>query len=105
MHDYIIKEMADLVCKEIGSADFPAETKISEKVESALEQYWADKIACIWSVEDVHFQAKQDEVKVTDEQAVEVLELVHRKMDANLGINWDVLSEGISTILREQESL
>ncbi len=44
--------------------------------------------AAIWCVEDV--QSVRDDL--TDEQCREVLRECHRRHDATLGINWDVIS-------------
>ena len=45
------------------------------------------QIAAVWSIEDVQ-EIRPD---LTDEQAWDVLQAVHRHHDAALGINWDVL--------------
>lgn len=47
-----------------------------------------DEIAIIWSVADV-LEVRPD---LTHDQALEVLEIAYAKHDANIGINWDVLS-------------
>ena len=47
-----------------------------------------DEIAIVWSVADV-LDIRPD---LTHDQAYEVLQLAKDKHDANIGINWDVLS-------------
>ena len=55
------------------------------------------KTICIeWSSEDVLHQAEQDKVELTEEQAIEILEILEHKHDATIGINWDVISTVIS---------
>ena len=46
------------------------------------------QVAIVWCIEDV--QAVRPDL--TNEQAWEVLKLAERYHDANIGINWDVLS-------------
>jgi hypothetical protein len=54
-----------------------------------------------WHIEDVHEQAERDDVELTDEQCVRVLELCVQYHNAEVGINWDVISHHISTVLQE----
>lgn len=46
------------------------------------------QVAVIWCIDDVQ-EVRPD---LTDEQAWEVLQAARRYHDANIGINWDVLS-------------
>lgn len=48
-----------------------------------------------WSVDDVLYQAEEDEVELTEEEAKEILHWIDRKHDATIGINWDVISSYI----------
>ena len=57
-------------------------------------------ISVVWNIEDV----KSLEPKVTDEQAMEVLELARDNHDANVGINWGVLEFWISQVYKENQS-
>lgn len=45
------------------------------------------EIAIIWSIEDIQGERPH----LSDEQAREVLQMVKRKHDANIGVNWEVL--------------
>ena len=56
-------------------------------------------ISVVWNIEDV----KSLEPKVTDEQAMEVLELARDNHDANVGINWGVLEFWISQVYEEND--
>lgn len=49
-------------------------------------------IAIIWSIEDVIDLADQDGLKVTDQEAIEILKLLERQHDCNYGITWDHIS-------------
>tara|TARA_B110000908_G_scaffold30648_1_gene36340 strand:- start:1389 stop:1586 length:198 start_codon:yes stop_codon:yes gene_type:complete len=54
-------------------------------------------ISINWDIDDV----KSLDSKITDEQAMEVLELALDNHDANIGINWGVLEMWISHIKEE----
>lgn len=56
-------------------------------------------ISIKWSTDDVLHQAKEDSVELTEEQAIEILEILDRKHDATIGINWDVISSHIDMYL------
>jgi hypothetical protein len=45
------------------------------------------QIAIIWSIEDV----QSERPHLTDEQAMEVLQRIKNKHDAELGVNWTTL--------------
>jgi hypothetical protein len=45
-----------------------------------------------WSTEDVLLQAENAGFELTEDQADEILESLKDNHDANIGINWDVIS-------------
>ena len=53
-----------------------------------------DQIAIIWNIDDVKGRAPD----LTDDECRQVLELVERKHDANIGVNWDVLDYWIAEV-------
>lgn len=55
-----------------------------------------DKISISWGIEDVKSVAED----LTDEECRGVLYLAKRRHDANIGINWDVLSD-FADLIRE----
>jgi len=66
---------------------------VQEEIEH-LQKYYdrGDVIAAaIWGVDDVLERAKEREINVTEEQARNILELIHRRQDATLGITWDTI--------------
>ncbi len=42
-----------------------------------------------WGIDDVHHAASDQNKKVTDDEAEEVLHLIANNFDANLGIHWE----------------
>jgi len=45
-----------------------------------------------WSTEDILAQAENLDIELTEDQADEILESLEDNHDANIGINWDVIS-------------
>ena len=67
--------------------------------------FLADKIMALdgytvgaWNATDVHTQANNDGLKLTADEADQVLERVSRKWDATIGINWDLISLFITDV-------
>jgi hypothetical protein len=54
-------------------------------------------IPTTWCLGDVVGQAKNDEVYITYEQALDVLQQLKRQLDNSVGITWDTLS----TVIRD----
>jgi hypothetical protein len=52
-----------------------------------------------WSTEDVLMQADAMDIELTEEQADDILDSLENKHDANIGINWDVISFYIDNYL------
>ena len=100
MYRYILAEMTEAICKELGLV---AKSN-TERVHKTLEAYWADKIAIVWTVEDVRTQAKEAEHELTEDQCKQVLWRVQHRQDANIGVNWDTIGNAIKEVLKEDES-
>jgi hypothetical protein len=57
------------------------------------------EISIIWSTEDVLHQAKQKGVKLTEDEANEILLEMERKHDADIGINWETIDDYIESLV------
>ena len=67
-----------------------------EQIKLVLSQYWADKVAVVWTTEDVHaaqddFNEDEQISSLTEEQAQTVLQKAFEKHDASEGITWEDL--------------
>lgn len=63
-----------------------------------------DVIAChLWQVDDVIGKAEEMEVKVTKEQAEEIIESLHKNVDSEHGITWGTLEFEIEEKIKENE--
>ena len=83
MHTYMLEEMADALSNELGIQ--------SSEALTVLSRYWEDKIAPVWSVDNVYDCAHRAEKPITRDLAIEVLERVFDKHDAEYGISWITL--------------
>ncbi|MBD3260926.1 MAG: hypothetical protein GF334_04490 [Candidatus Altiarchaeales archaeon] len=61
-----------------------------------------DEMHVVWDVEDVMTQAGNDLVEITEDDAREILASLHRNHDADVGINWDVISTAIARYFQER---
>jgi hypothetical protein len=60
----------------------------TDATAASLQNHWKDRIAHIWSVEDV--QLKHN---LTDQEAKAVLEKALEELDCTIGLNWDVIDD------------
>ena len=57
------------------------------------------EISIIWSTEDVLHQAKEKGVKLTEDEANEILLQMERKHDADIGISWSTIDDYIEGLV------
>ena len=56
-------------------------------------------ISITWCTEDVLNQAEERGINLTEEQADKILDLMDKKHDCTIGINWDVIDVWIDYVL------
>lgn len=83
--------------------------KDQKQAELVLSAYWADKVAIIWCIDDVHGIQKDCDKEtgkssLTDEQAQEILLSAFDEHDCNNGITWDSLHYWSQKVLKEAET-
>ena len=69
--------------------------KNTEKAKVILQRYWRTRMALVWETEDVHRAANELEVALTEKEAIQVLETLHRQHNAQYGIKWEDLTTHI----------
>jgi hypothetical protein len=52
-----------------------------------------------WHVDDVYMQAENNELEISEEQALMVIERLKNNHDATVGVNWDVISSHIDDVV------
>lgn len=60
-----------------------------------LRRYWRDKIALVWSAEDVHRAANEKEVALTEREAIQVLQTLLNQHNAQYGLKWEDITTHI----------
>lgn len=80
MYDYILEEMADVIAKEFRLDN--------NDVLSILNQYWQDKIAHVWQVDDMLECARRAGIPITRTDAAGLLHNAFDHHDSSLGISW-----------------
>lgn len=60
-----------------------------------------DEISIVWCIEDILGQ----DSTLTKQEAREVLQLLERKHDAGIGINWDVIDCMIDIYKQDKKSI
>ena len=57
------------------------------------------EISIIWSTEDVLQRAKDNDVKLTEDEANSILLEMQRDYDADVGINWETIDDYIEGLV------
>ncbi len=94
MYQHHIKDMAKSLVASGLATD-------SNRVEKVLTNYWADKVAIVWSSDNVraaigeqydqHVNEQNQESLITEDQAREALLMAFENHDAEYGIVWETL--------------
>lgn len=87
MYDYMLEEMADAIARECHTDH--------NEVLRVLGQYWQDKIAHVWQVQDVLEAAHRAEKPITRKDARSILDEILHDLDSELGITWQTLSAAL----------
>ena len=93
--------------KTMIEVDIPQGRSIAE-AEGAVKQFFdPDWMASWWHISDVHTIANEsgeDEAdEITDEQAREVLRLMNKNHDSNVGINWETIDVWIDIVKNQSK--
>lgn len=65
------------------------------KAEHLLTEYWADKIALLWTTKDVHRAANEAKTVLTEEQARTILHGLLASYQPQYGLKWETLTDHI----------
>lgn len=55
-------------------------------------------IRVLWSREDVVTEAERNGIVITKDEVLEVIHKIEQTFNANIGVNWDVISYNISKV-------
>lgn len=65
------------------------------KARQLLTDYWADKIALVWTTNDVHRAANEVRTVLTEQQARTILLTLHANYRAQYGLEWANVTKAI----------
>ena len=83
MHTYMLEEMSDSVAEHCGAN--------RDDVLRVLSEYWSDKIAHVWQVDDVIEAAVRTGKPITAQAANDVLQDVFDHLDCEYSITWTTI--------------
>ena len=69
--------------------------KSRSKAEQLLADYWADKIALVWTTKQVHRAANEAKTVRTEALARQLLHELRQAYDPQYGLDWETLSDRI----------
>lgn len=75
--------------------------RLARTIAVDREDYAVDE----WSIDDVidrAWESREPPLRVTKKQARKVINLIDRKTDANVGINWDMLDYWTDDVLQDE---
>ena len=55
-------------------------------------------IRVLWGREDVISAAERNDITITEDEVLQVIDKIEQTFDANIGVNWDVISYNISEV-------
>ncbi len=64
-----------------------------KQLKDWLETYDEDEVIAyaIWEIDDVAWIAEKNGIEIDKDTAKRVIEKVHHRQDANIGINWEII--------------
>jgi hypothetical protein len=65
------------------------------RARKRLERYWSDKIAIVWTIEQIHRAANERELALTNAEALQVLKHLRDLHNPQYGIKWSDIPDFI----------
>ena len=82
------------------AVDIPNGRSVAEAEMAVKRAFDPDWVSEWWHIDDVAMQAESQGETLTEEECRDVLAMVMRKHDCNIGINWDVIDYWIDEIVK-----
>lgn len=93
------------IYKMLIEVEIPEGRSVAEAQGAVKRAFDPDWMAEWWHIDDVIEQAETHGEQLTEQEARDVLAMVNRKHDCNIGINWDVIDYWIDEIVSEREEV
>jgi hypothetical protein len=94
MYNYMLLEMAEAISAKCGARSEDA-MRAKQLFHQALIDYWQDKIAHVWQVDDMFETARRAGKPITHADAIELLKNVFDSHDSDIGITWMTLDAAL----------
>jgi hypothetical protein len=91
--------------KTMIEVDIPTGRSVAEAIGAVNRAFDPDWMAEWWHIDDVQGQAENMGEELTDQECRDVLAMVMRKHDCNIGISWEVIDYWIEQIIEEREKV
>lgn len=89
--------------KTMIEVDIPNGRSVTEAQLAVKRAFDPDWMAEWWHIDDVIEQANC--IELTEQEARDVLAMVSKRHDCNIGINWEVIQYWIDQIVEEREAV
>lgn len=77
----------------------PGKEKLAIKI---LNKKWEGTIALCWNIEDVKASAEENGIKLSKNEAIEILETIEKYHDCSYGVNWDTVHDCVQEFSAER---
>jgi len=91
--------------KMMIEVDIPKGRSIAEAEGAIKRAFDPDWVAEWWHIDDIIEQAKNNGEQVTEYEAREVLRLMIKEHDCNIGINWDVIDAWVDHVVGQRKEV
>jgi hypothetical protein len=91
--------------KMMIEVDIPNGRSVTEAQMAVQRAFSPDWIAEWWHIDDVANQAEEMGETLTEDECRDVLAMVMRKHDCNIGINWDFIDYWIEDVIKDREEV
>jgi hypothetical protein len=91
--------------KTMIEVDIPQGRSVTEAQMAVQRAFSPDWMAEWWHIDDVASQAEMMGETLTEDECRDVLAMVMRKHDCNIGINWDFIDYWIEDVIKDREEV
>jgi hypothetical protein len=107
MYSHQISEMAELLAKTVKLPMEPAaRTAMILDFVHALSNYWSDKIAITWSLDDVRHVAEMhaEDYTCSEAQLRECLHNILHGSSADIGVTWATIDDELQHLTSDEKT-
>jgi hypothetical protein len=95
--------------KMMIEVDIPNGRSVAEAQGAVMRAFDPDWMSEWWHIEDIHDKANgwdgDESNAISDEEAREVLRLINKYHDSEVGINWDVIDSWIDHVKAQRKEV